>query len=115
MDHHSEDAHLGRAAVVQLPSPQVDHVGLSPRERSESNGERGSTCEVFKRDDSNNIRPAFERLHVRERTKVLTEISRERSCLLLPGELQKSGGQEDRDQVLGTNLENGLRTFDRHE
>lgn len=48
------------------------------------------------------------------RTKLLTEISRERPRLLLPGELQKSGDQEDRDQVLGTNLENGLRTFDRH-
>lgn len=44
VDHHSEDAHLSRTAVVQLPGPQVDHVGLSPRERSESDGECGSTC-----------------------------------------------------------------------
>ena len=43
MDHHPEDAHLGRAAVVQLPGPKVDHVGLGPREFSESYGERGST------------------------------------------------------------------------
>jgi len=44
VDHHPEDAHLGRAAVVQLPGPKVDHVGLGPREFSESYGERGSTC-----------------------------------------------------------------------
>jgi hypothetical protein len=44
VDHHSEDTHLGRAAVVQLPGPQVDHVGLGPSEVSESDGERGSTC-----------------------------------------------------------------------
>ena len=43
VDHHPEDAHLGRAAVVQLPGPKVDHVGLGPREFSESYGERGST------------------------------------------------------------------------
>jgi hypothetical protein len=44
VDHHPEDAHLGRAAVVQLPGPQIHHVGLSPREISESDGEGGSTC-----------------------------------------------------------------------
>jgi hypothetical protein len=46
-------------------------------------------------------------------TEVLTEISGERSRLLLPGEFQKSGGQEDRDQVLDANLENGLLSWNR--
>lgn len=77
--HHSENTHLGRAAVVELPGPQVDHVLLAPREGSESDGERGGA-----------------------------EVSGEGSRLLLPGELQKSGSEEDGDQVLNANLEHAL-------
>mmetsp|Transcript_12903 Transcript_12903/g.27867 ORF Transcript_12903/g.27867 Transcript_12903/m.27867 type:complete len:233 (-) Transcript_12903:53-751(-) len=81
VNHHSKDTHLRRTPVVQLPGPQVDHIFLISCEGSESNRE----C--------------------RRR-----EITREGSLLLFPGNFQKTGSQKDGNQVLGTDLENGLVT-----
>lgn len=44
MYHHPKDAHLCRTAIVQLPGPQINHLGLSLCKGSESDGECGSTC-----------------------------------------------------------------------
>jgi hypothetical protein len=42
MNHHTEDAHLCRTAIVQLSGPQINHIGFSSCKWSETNGECGS-------------------------------------------------------------------------
>jgi hypothetical protein len=42
--HHPKNAHLSCTAIVQLPSPQVNHVSLAPCVWSKSNREFSGTC-----------------------------------------------------------------------
>lgn len=79
VNHHSKDTHLSSTSVIQFPGTQVNHILLSSGPGSESNGEGGGT-----------------------------EVSGEGSLLLLPQNFQKSSGQGNGDQILSTNLENGL-------
>mmetsp|Transcript_1746 Transcript_1746/g.2816 ORF Transcript_1746/g.2816 Transcript_1746/m.2816 type:complete len:204 (-) Transcript_1746:27-638(-) len=73
VDHKSQNTHLCGTSIVQLPCPQIDHILLISCIWSKSNGKAGGT-----------------------------EISGEGSLLLLPGNFKESGGEENRDQELGS-------------
>lgn len=70
--HHTEDAHLRGPSIVQFLRSQINHVFLTSRERSESDREFGRT-----------------------------EISRERTLLLLPPtNLEEAGNGKNRQEKL---------------
>mmetsp|Transcript_25349 Transcript_25349/g.39792 ORF Transcript_25349/g.39792 Transcript_25349/m.39792 type:complete len:226 (+) Transcript_25349:226-903(+) len=73
MNHHTKDTHLCGTSVVQLPCPQIDHILLTSCIWSKSN-----------------------------RPWRRTEISWEGSLLLLPRNFKESGGEENRNQELGS-------------